>query len=232
MTETKVVVAENIYKSFHDGSRTLKILQQIGLTVRRGEQVAILGRSGSGKSTLLHILGGLLSLDEGNVYIAGKQMSGASVGEQGRIRNESMGFVYQFHHLLPEFTALENVAMPLWIRGGTGAKHARKKAQELLEMMDLSTRAKHYPHQLSGGEKQRVAVARALVGNPAVVLGDEITGNLDVENAERVLRLIVSVQQELSTAFVLVTHDQAVARRMDRRLWLDRGELHPYPYDD
>lgn len=228
MTETTVVSARGVCKSFHDGSRTLQILNCVELTVLSGEQVVILGRSGSGKSTLLHILGGLLRLDEGEVYIAGKEMSGASVGEQGRIRNESMGFVYQFHHLLPEFTALENVAMPLWIRGGKDAKNAKKKAISLLEMMDLVERAKHYPHQLSGGEKQRVAVARALVGGPAIVLGDEITGNLDVENAERVLQLIVSVRRELNTAFVLVTHDHAVASQMDRRLWLDRGALHPY----
>lgn len=228
MTETTVVSAQGVCKSFHDGSRTLQILKQVELTVLSGEQVVILGRSGSGKSTLLHILGGLLRLDDGEVYIAGKEMSRASAGVQGRIRNESMGFVYQFHHLLPEFTALENIAMPLWIRGGKDAKNARTKALALLEMMDLVERAKHYPHQLSGGEKQRVAVARALVGGPAIVLGDEITGNLDIENAERVLQLIVSVRKELNTAFVLVTHDHMVASQMDRRLWLDRGTLHPY----
>ncbi len=228
MTDNIVISARSVCKSFHDGSRTLQILQQVDLTVQSGEQVVILGRSGSGKSTLLHILGGLLHLDEGEVYVAGKEMSRASVRTQGRIRNESMGFVYQFHHLLPEFTALENVAMPLWIRGGNDAKNAKKKALALLEMMDLVDRAKHYPHQLSGGEKQRVAVARALVGDPAIVLGDEITGNLDLDNAERVLQLIVSVRKELNTAFVLVTHDHAVASQMDRRLWLDRGELHPY----
>lgn len=228
MTNTTVVSARNVCKSFHDGSRTLTILQQVELSVTSGEQVVILGRSGSGKSTLLHILGGLLSLDEGEVFIAGEEMSRASVRNQGRIRNESMGFVYQFHHLLPEFTALENVAMPLWIRGGSDAKNAKSKALDLLEMMDLVDRAKHYPHQLSGGERQRVAVARALVGGPAVVLGDEITGNLDAENAERVLQLIVSVRKELNTAFVLVTHDHAVASQMDRRLWLDRGTLRPY----
>ena len=225
---TEVLRAREVCKSFHDGSRTLQILRRVDLTVLRGEQVAILGRSGSGKSTLLHILGGLLSLDDGDVVIDGKEMSRANVAQQGRIRNESMGFVYQFHHLLPEFTALENVAMPLWIRGGAAARGAKQKALTLLEMMALEDRAKHYPHQLSGGEKQRIAVARALVGSPAVVLGDEITGNLDIENAERVLQLIVSVQIDLSTAFVLVTHDQAVARRMDRRLHLDRGELHSH----
>ena len=225
---TEVLSAREICKSFHDGSRTLQILRKVDLTVLRGEQVAILGRSGSGKSTLLHILGGLLSLDDGDVVIDGKEMSRANVAQQSRIRNESMGFVYQFHHLLPEFTALENVAMPLWIRGGAAARRAKQKALTLIEMVALEDRAKHYPHQLSGGEKQRVAVARALVGSPAVVLGDEITGNLDIENAERVLQLIVSVQVELSTAFVLVTHDQAVAHRMDRRFHLDRGELHSY----
>ena len=228
MTDSAVVLARKISKSFHDGSRKLQILQQVDLTVQSGEGVVILGRSGSGKSTLLHILGGLLRLDEGDVYIAGREMSHANAGEQGRIRNESMGFVYQFHHLLPEFTALENVAMPLWIRGGKDGKNAKTKAQTLLEMMDLADRAKHYPHQLSGGEKQRVAVARALVGGPAIVLGDEITGNLDVENADRVLQLIVSVRRELNTAFVLVTHDHAVANQMDRRLWLDRGTLSPH----
>lgn len=228
MTDAKVVSAHNVGKSFHDGSRTLQILQHVNFEVHSGDQVVILGRSGSGKSTLLHILGGLLRLDEGEVYIAGREISRASVREQGRIRNESMGFVYQFHHLLPEFTALENVAMPLWIRGGRDAKNAKTKAHTLLELMDLVDRAKHYPHQLSGGEKQRVAVARALVGDPAIVLGDEITGNLDLENAERVLQIIVSVRQELNTAFVLVTHDHAVANQMDRRLWLDQGTLNPY----
>ena len=225
---TEVLTARKVSKSFHDGDRTLQILRSVNLKVNRGEQVAILGRSGSGKSTLLHILGGLLRLDDGEVFVAGKEMSRANVAFQGQIRNEFMGFVYQFHHLLPEFTALENIAMPLWIRGGSSSQNVKAKAYSLLELMDLEDRAKHYPHQLSGGEKQRVAVARALVGNPAVVLGDEITGNLDFENAERVLQLIVSIKRELSTAFVLVTHDQAVGRRMDRRLWLDRGKLQAY----
>lgn len=222
---SEILNAQSISKAFSDGNKTLQILTDVNLVVEKGEQIAILGRSGSGKSTLLHVLGGLMSLDSGSVHIEGKNMSDASPSARARIRNESLGFVYQFHHLLPEFSALENVAMPLWLRGGREAKHAREKAQRLLRIMHLGSRTKHYPHQLSGGEKQRVAVARALATEPALVLGDELTGNLDVDNAESVLELISEMRSQFSTAFVIVTHDHSVANRMDRVLWLENSTL-------
>ena len=219
------IEAQSVAKAFRDGSRTLQILVDVNLTVQSGETVAILGRSGSGKSTLLHVLGGLLGLDRGSVRIAGECMSDASQGTRARIRNRSMGFVYQFHHLLPEFTAEENIAMPLWLRGGEMAKTAKQRATELLKCMDMADRARYFPHKLSGGEKQRVAVARALISEPAVVLGDELTGNLDDDNAAGVLELIHTMRDTSNTAFVLVTHDKSVAQSMDRTLTLKSGRL-------
>lgn len=223
---TEVIVARSVRKSYSDGETELQILKDVNLLVKQGEQLAILGRSGSGKSTLLHILAGLDDLDSGEVQIAGQSINAANSSKRAKIRSESMGFVYQFHHLLPEFTALENVAMPLWIRGGSERKTAEERAVQLLESVGLSKRLKHLPHKLSGGEKQRVAVARALVVDPAVVLGDELTGNLDSFNAEGVLELLKSLRERVRTAFVVVTHDPAVARRMERTLWLDEGVLH------
>ena len=222
---SNVIETHSVAKAFRDGSRTLQILVDVNLAVQEAETVAILGRSGTGKSTLLHVLGGLLGLDRGKVFIAGESMSAASPAQRARIRNRSMGFVYQFHHLLPEFSALENVAMPLWLRGGDDAKTAKNKARELLTRMHLGDRAGFYPHKLSGGEKQRVAVARALITEPAVVLGDELTGNLDEENASNILALIQSMRASFRTAFVLVTHDKTVAQAMDRTLWLRNGML-------
>ncbi len=222
---TDVVLAKSVRKSYRDGERSLEILQDVSLSVAAGERVAILGRSGSGKSTLLHILAGLDDLDSGEVEIAGNSMSGANTTERARIRSTSMGFVYQFHHLLPEFTALENVAMPLWIRGGSTAADGVAKAENILRIVGLGDRLSHLPHKLSGGEKQRVAVARALVVEPAVVLGDELTGNLDSYNADGVLRLIESIGDSVQTAFLVVTHDPAVSKRMQRTLWLEEGVL-------
>lgn len=222
---TNVIAARGVRKSYRDGESELEILKDVNLVVEEGEQLAILGRSGSGKSTLLHILAGLDDLDSGEVLIAGESMNQAGPSMRAKIRSRSMGFVYQFHHLLPEFTALENVAMPLWIKGGAERKLAEERAMQLLERVGLSDRFNHMPHKLSGGERQRVAVARALVVDPAVVLGDELTGNLDSFNAEGVLQLLESMRDRIRTAFVVVTHDPAVARRMNRTLWLDQGIL-------
>lgn len=223
---TDVIVARSVKKSYTDGDTELQILKDVNLRVKEGEQLAILGRSGSGKSTLLHILAGLDDLDSGEVQIAGQSMNEANSSTRAKIRSESMGFVYQFHHLLPEFTALENVAMPLWIRGGLDRRTAEERSIELLESVGMSDRLKHMPHKLSGGEKQRVAVARALVVDPAVVLGDELTGNLDTFHAQGVLELLESIRDRVRTAFVVVTHDSSVADRMERTLWLDQGVLH------
>lgn len=225
---TDVIVAKSVKKSYVDGDTELQILKDVNLRVKEGEQLAILGRSGSGKSTLLHILAGLDDLDSGEVRVAGQSMNEASSSTRAKIRSESMGFVYQFHHLLPEFTTLENVAMPLWIRGGADRKTAEEKSVQLLESVGMSDRLKHMPHKLSGGEKQRVAVARALVVDPAVVLGDELTGNLDAFNAEGVLELLESMRDRVRTAFVVVTHDSSVAKRMERTLWLEQGILNDH----
>ncbi len=222
---TDVIVAKSVQKSYRDGETELEILKDVNLRVKEGEQLAILGRSGSGKSTLLHILAGLDDLDSGEVEVASRSMNKANSSSRAKIRSESMGFVYQFHHLLPEFTAVENVAMPLWIKGGPERKTAEDRAVQLLEAVGLSDRLKHMPHKLSGGEKQRVAVARALVVDPVVVLGDELTGNLDAFNAEGVLQLLESIRDRVRTAFVVVTHDSSVAQRMERTLWLDEGVL-------
>lgn len=225
---TEVIAATSVQKSYRDGDVSLEILRGVNLHVNEGEQVAILGRSGSGKSTLLHILAGLDNLDSGDVRIAGKMMSAANSTDRAKLRGDYMGFVYQFHHLLPEFTAVENVAMPLWIRGKQTRREGKKRAAELLDSVGLGDRLSHLPHKLSGGEKQRVAVARALVVEPAVVLGDELTGNLDAENAEGVMQLIESMRTNASTAFVVVTHDSTVAQRMQRVLWLEEGVLRTY----
>lgn len=225
---TDVIVATSVQKSYRDGETELQILKDVNLRVKEGEQLAILGRSGSGKSTLLHILAGLDDLDSGEVQVAGRSVHDANSSSRAKIRSETMGFVYQFHHLLPEFTALENVAMPLWIRGGSDRRTAEDRALQLLEAVGLSHRLKHMPHKLSGGEKQRVAVARALVADPVVVLGDELTGNLDAFNAEGVLQLLESMRERVRTAFVVVTHDSSVAQRMERTLWLEDGVLHDH----
>lgn len=224
MSETSALECRALVKSFHQGPALLPVLRGIDLHVGQGERVAVLGRSGSGKSTLLHILGGLADPDSGEVRIDGSLVGPLSPEARARLRNRRMGFVYQFHHLLPEFTAMENVAMPLLL-GAHKISEARERAVDTLESVGLGERLEHRPSQLSGGERQRVAIARALVADPAVVLADEPTGNLDQESADQVFSVMLDLAQRRGTAFVVVTHDEDLARQMQRRLYLTDGHL-------
>ena len=219
-----VLSAQGLAKSFHQGDERIDVLNGLNCAVAAGERVAVVGRSGAGKSTLLHILAGLDEPDGGEVRVAGSRITRASAGDRARIRNRHMGFVYQLHHLLPEFTALENVAMPLRLRGAA-AVEAREQGLDVLRSVGLADRALHRPAQLSGGERQRVAVARALIGRPDIVLADEPTGNLDKDNARQVFRLMCSLSDETGTAFVLVTHDEHMIEGVHRVLKLDNGVL-------
>ncbi|WP_199100462.1 lipoprotein-releasing ABC transporter ATP-binding protein LolD [Dyella sp. ASV21] len=223
-TNDIVLRASGIAKTYEEGDLKTDVLSNVSFTVKRGETLAIVGASGSGKSTLLHIIGGLDTLTKGEVEVEGKNLSRLSDADRGRVRNRSMGFIYQFHHLLPEFTALENVCMPLLIRG-VAIGEAQRQASELLGKVGLGQRVGHKPAELSGGERQRCAVARALVTRPAVVLGDEPTGNLDEGNAAQVYDLMVELNREIGTSFILVTHDNRLAGRMDRTLELHSGVL-------
>ena len=220
-----VLECRGLVKNFRQGDKTVEVLRGIDFTVAAGETVAIVGASGSGKTTLLQLLGGLDAPSSGTVCIAGHNMTELSDAEKGDLRNAAVGFVYQFHHLLPEFSALENVAMPLLIRREP-PDEARSTARELLQRVGLGERLDHRPGALSGGERQRAAVARALVSRPRILLADEPTGNLDGRTGERVFSLLLELNQESMTSLVLVTHDLTIARRMGRIMTLRDGRLH------
>ena len=226
-----VLSCKNLSRSFSDAGQTLEVLSNVNLEVKAGERLAIIGRSGAGKTTLLQLLGGLDLPDEGTVEVAGKDLAKLSNKERGVLRNEALGFVYQFHHLLPEFTALENVAMPLLMRRDP-VSESIARATDVLGRVGLHDRLKHRPGELSGGERQRAAVARALVTQPAVILADEPTGNLDEQTGETVFELMLELNREAGASLIIVTHDLDLAARMDRIVELDKGQLKPYPAGD
>ena len=219
-----ILTATNISKVYDEGNISTQVLTGLDLTVNAGERIAIVGTSGSGKSTLLHLLGGLDVPSSGEVWLHGKCLNHMNETQRGQMRNQYLGFIYQFHHLLPEFTAIENVAMPLLMRNDVSIDEARNRAVDLLEKVGLGHRLPHRPGELSGGERQRVAIARALVTNPSLVLADEPTGNLDYDNAQSVFGLLAELQSTLQTALLMVTHDRNLAALADRQLLLRNGQ--------
>ena len=224
MNNDLVISCSGLSKTFHDANMNVNVLRAIDFNVSVGERVAIVGASGSGKSTLLHLLGGLDKPSAGQVMINNQNISAMSEAKKSRFRNQNLGFVYQFHHLLPEFSAMENVAMPLLIRGVNTAE-AKKQAIDMLSSVGLQDRVKHKPGELSGGERQRAAIARALVTKPKCVLADEPTGNLDSKTADKVYQMMLALNASLHTSFVVVTHDEQLAAKMDKVYRLEAGEL-------
>ncbi|OTG87623.1 lipoprotein-releasing system ATP-binding protein LolD [Acinetobacter sp. ANC 4558] len=218
-----VLEAKNVFKSFTDGKTTVEVIRGLDLKIKEGEFISIVGSSGSGKSTLLHVLGGLDRPTEGMVFLNGQRFDNLGEAERGYLRNQHLGFVYQFHHLLPEFTALENVAMPLMLREGTTFKKVKEQAEFLLNKVGLSHRLTHKPGELSGGERQRVALARALVTQPKLMLADEPTGNLDRKNAVKIFELLQDLRAELNMAMLIVTHDELLAQSADTVMHMQDG---------
>jgi lipoprotein-releasing system ATP-binding protein len=218
-----VLEAKNVVKHFTDGKSTVEVIKGLSLKVHAGEFVSIVGSSGSGKSTLLHVLGGLDRPTEGQVWLNGQRFDHMGEAERGYLRNQHLGFVYQFHHLLPEFSALENVAMPLMLRKGTNYKDVKAQAEYLLNRVGLSHRLTHKPGELSGGERQRVALARALVAKPALMMADEPTGNLDRKTAVKIFELLSDLRQEFNMAMLIVTHDEQLAQSADSILHMQDG---------
>jgi len=221
---SNILSAKGLYKTFQDGEKYVSVLQGVDIEVKQAEMVAIVGTSGSGKSTLLHLLGGLDTPDKGEVLVAGQNIHQLSVKKQGELRNRYLGFVYQFHHLLSEFTALENVTIPLII-GGLSDKKSRERAEEIIKKVGLSDRKTHNPSELSGGERQRIAIARAMVTRPACILADEPTGNLDYKTAQSVNQLMFDLNRDENTSFLIVSHDLALANSMETQYELVKGKL-------
>ena len=220
---TTILTAKNITKTYQDGKTTTNVLNHLDISINSGERIAIVGTSGSGKSTLLHILGGLDVPTSGEVWLHGQRINDLNETQRGELRNQHLGFIYQFHHLLAEFTAIENVAMPLLMRKAVPIAVARQQSIELLEKVGLGHRLTHRPGELSGGERQRVAIARALVTKPSLILADEPTGNLDYANAQAVFEILSELQKDFNTALLMVTHDRQLAQLADKQLALQNG---------
>ncbi|VWX31237.1 transport protein of outer membrane lipoproteins (ABC superfamily, atp_bind) [Moraxellaceae bacterium 17A] len=220
---TAILTAKNITKTYQDGKTTTNVLNHLDISINSGERIAIVGTSGSGKSTLLHILGGLDVPTSGEVWLHGQRINDLNETQRGELRNQHLGFIYQFHHLLAEFTAIENVAMPLLMRKAVPIAVARQQSIELLEKVGLAHRLTHRPGELSGGERQRVAIARALVTKPSLILADEPTGNLDYANAQAVFEILSELQKDFNTALLMVTHDRQLAQLADKQLALQNG---------
>ena len=224
MNSNEVLVCRDLVRSFEDAGTTLEVLRGVNVSIAAGERIAIVGESGAGKTTLLQVLGGLDLPTSGQVFVGGRDIARLNGTQRGLMRNRELGFIYQFHHLLPEFSALENVAMPLLMRSDS-LSSVRERATELLTRVGLGERLHHRPGELSGGERQRAAVARALITRPALVLADEPTGNLDHANGEKVFALMLELNREFGSSLVVVTHDEGLASRMDRTLRLENGVL-------
>ncbi len=219
-----LLIAKNLYKTYKEGKMVTEVLKNVSFDLHPQSLLAIIGSSGSGKSTLLHLLGGLDKPTSGEIIFKSQQLNQLSEQAKAKLRNQDIGFVYQFHHLLPDFTALENIAMPLLI-GGVSPNEAKKRAKDMLASVNLTNRAEHRPSELSGGERQRVAIGRALINNPSLVMADEPTGNLDKTTADAIFDLLIKLNKEQGTAFLVVTHDLELAKKLDKQLVMSDGQL-------